>query len=94
MDFADRGTEDVYEGLNTKRARRTLPSELHGAAANLIDYIAAARSLKDLASPGAHLEKLVGDRAGQYSVRINQQYRVCFNWTEDGATDVEITDHH
>lgn len=57
--------------------------------------IDSADELRDLASPPANrLEALKGDRAGQYSVRINDQYRVCFRWENDGAYDVEITDYH
>jgi proteic killer suppression protein len=94
VEFADRGTEDIYDGLDTKRARRTLPAKLHAAAADLLDVLAAAQSLRDLASPGAHLEKLSRDRAGQHSVRINDQYRICFVWTKDGPADIEIVDYH
>jgi proteic killer suppression protein len=55
----------------------------------------AAESLKDLnAIPGNHLEKLSGDREGQFSVRINAQYRICFVWTDEGPADVEIVDYH
>lgn len=55
----------------------------------------AAENLADLrVPPGNRLEKLAGDRAGQYSVRINQQWRICFRWTEAGPEDVEIADYH
>ncbi len=55
----------------------------------------AAEVLADLrVPPGNRLEKLVGDRAGQYSIRINQQWRICFGWTDAGPEDVEITDYH
>ena len=55
----------------------------------------AAEVLADLrVPPGNRLEKLVGDRAGQYSIRINQQWRICFRWTDAGPEDVEITDYH
>lgn len=55
----------------------------------------AAETLGDLrVPPGNRLEKLTGDRAGQYSIRINQQWRICFRWTDAGAEDVEITDYH
>lgn len=55
----------------------------------------AAEFLADLrVPPGNRLEKLSGDRAGQYSIRINQQWRICFRWTDAGAEDVEITDYH
>ena len=55
----------------------------------------AAETLADLrVPPGNRLEKLVGDRAGQYSIRINQQWRICFSWTEGGPENVEIVDYH
>jgi proteic killer suppression protein len=55
----------------------------------------AAVDLSDLRSPpGNHLEKLTGDRIGQHSIRINDQFRICFVWTEEGPKEVEITDHH
>ncbi len=54
----------------------------------------SASSLKDLSLPGLRLEKLAGDRAGQYSIRINDQYRICFAWHAGSADDVEITDYH
>ncbi len=55
----------------------------------------AAEILADLrVPPGNRLEKLAGDRAGQYSIRVNQQWRICFRWTDAGAEDVEITDYH
>ena len=50
--------------------------------------------MRDLSLPGLRLEKLSGDREGQYSIRINDQYRICFEWRDDGAYDVEITDYH
>lgn len=54
----------------------------------------AATSLLDLSVPGLRLEKLSGDRAGQYSIRVNDQFRVCFHWRDGDAYDVEITDYH
>ena len=60
-----------------------------------LDQISQAVQLNDLRAPPAnHLEKLKGDREGQYSIRINDQYRVCFAWTDAGATNVEIADYH
>jgi proteic killer suppression protein len=57
--------------------------------------IDAAETLNDLrVPPGNRLEQLKGDRAGEYSLRINDQWRICFTWTSNGATDVEITDYH
>jgi proteic killer suppression protein len=59
-----------------------------------LDRLNAARSLNDLALPGQHLEKLVGVRKGQYSIRINDQYRVCFAWKNGDAYDVKVVDYH
>jgi len=57
--------------------------------------VIAARSLDDLRfPPGNRLEALKGDRRGQYSIRVNEQYRLCFEWTEDGATMIELVDYH
>jgi len=59
-----------------------------------LDLLGAATSLRDLSLPGLRLEKLSGDRSGQYSVRINDQFRICFAWRDGDAYDVEITDYH
>lgn len=94
VSFRDRGSEDIFEGNDTKVARRTLPVTLHRRGARALDQLNAAVSLRSLALPGLRLEKLKGNRAGQYSIRINEQYRVCFRWSEAGAEDVEIVDYH
>ncbi|MGD2124009.1 MAG: type II toxin-antitoxin system RelE/ParE family toxin [Gemmatimonadota bacterium] len=92
--FKDRGTEDIFDGEDSKAARKTLPSNLHKRAGQTLDQLSAAVSLNSLSLPGLRLEKLKGDRAGQHSIRINDQYRVCFRWTERGAESVEIVDYH
>jgi len=95
VSFRDKGTEDVYDGEDTKAARRTCPSEILGVDCRKLDMINAAAKLGDLRVPRSnHLEKLGKDRVGQHSIRINDQYRVCFVWGEQGAEDVEITDYH
>ena len=95
MGFADQGTEDVYDGVDSKAARKTCPSSIRVIASRKIDYIVHAKSLDDLRfPPGNRLEALAGSRAGQYSIRINDQYRICFRWTDGGATDIEIVDYH
>ena len=94
VSFKDRGTEDIFDGTNSKAARKTLPSHLHARAGRTLDQLSAAVSLDSLSLPGLRLEKLKGDRVGQHSIRINDQYRVCFRWTEAGAADVEIVDYH
>jgi proteic killer suppression protein len=94
VSFAEGGTEDVYHGRNTKASRATLPRELHEIAGKKLDQLDAAPSLRSLRLPGLRLEKLRGARAGQFSVRINDQYRICFRWTDRGPAEVEITDYH
>ena len=70
-------------------------SSIAAVASRKLDQLHAANQLADLrAPPGNRLEVLVGDRAGHHSIRINDQYRLCFMWKEDGPHDVEITDYH
>jgi toxin HigB-1 len=93
--FANKGAEDVFDGVDSKAARAMCPRSLHKIARRKLEQLNAAASLDDMrAPPGNMLEKLRGDRAGQHSVRVNQQYRVCFMWTAQGAVDVEIVDYH
>ena len=93
--FADLGTEDVYNGMNTSAARRACPQALWSVAFRKLDQIDAAVELRDLAlPPGNRLEALRGSREGQHSIRVNDQYRICFRWTESSADEVEITDYH
>lgn len=95
ISFRDRATEDVYDGLDTKGARRALPRNLWGIAVRKMDQLDAVTRLDQLrVPPGNRLEALKGDRKGQQSIRINEQYRICFVWTESGPEDVEITDYH
>ncbi len=93
--FANTGTEDIYEGTNSAAARRLLPRDLWKVAFRKLDQIDAASTIDDLrVPPGNRLEILMADREGQFSIRINDQYRICFGWTEFGAKDVEIVDYH
>ncbi|WP_420456670.1 type II toxin-antitoxin system RelE/ParE family toxin [Rubrivirga sp.] len=93
--FADGASQDVFDGVDSKRARKALPSALRAVAQRRLDYLDSARALADLrAPPGNRLHALVGDRAGQHAIRINDQYRICFVWTDAGPSDVEITDYH
>ncbi|MCS6843522.1 MAG: type II toxin-antitoxin system RelE/ParE family toxin [Caldilineales bacterium] len=92
--YRDDGTRDIAENINSKAARRTLPLNLHQAARRRLAALDAMTSLNDLSPfPGWRLEQLKGDRAGQYSVRINDQYRICFEWDGIDALNVEITDY-
>jgi proteic killer suppression protein len=93
--FADKGTEDVFNGTNSKAASKTLPSNLHQVAQRKLDSLNFAARLGDLRIPPANrLEALKGDRKGQHSIRINDQYRICFRWVNENAEDVKITDYH
>lgn len=89
--FKDSETEKIY---NLTRSRR-LPSDIQQTALRKLRMINNARTINDLRVPPANrLEKLVGSRAGQYSIRINDQWRICFDWQEDNAYNVEIVDYH
>jgi proteic killer suppression protein len=92
--FKDRGTEDIFNGVNSKKARSSLPADLTAVARRKLSQIQAARSLDDLRLPGNHLEALKGDRAGQWSIRINGQYPVCFIPEGSSFRAVEIVDYH
>jgi proteic killer suppression protein len=93
--FADKGTEDIFDGVGSREARAACPSGLWAVARRKLTQINRVGELAELAvPPGNHLERLKGDRAGQHSIRINDQYRVCFRWKAGYADDVEITDYH
>lgn len=97
--FRDRATRAIYEGReasgkDAKRARSRLPTQLWERARAKLDMLDAASRPQDLATPSNHLESLSGDREGQYSIRINDQYRICFEWEDDDAERVEIVDYH
>jgi proteic killer suppression protein len=93
--FKNKATEDIFNGENSKVARSLCPQSLWRIAFRKLDQLDSAESVEDLqVPPGNHLEQLKGDRAGQHSIRINRQYRICFIWTEIGADDVEIVDYH
>ena len=89
--FRDRITEAVFNGESPKG----FPADLVKVARRKLRYLNAADDLGDLRSPpGNRLEALAGDRKGQHSIRINDQFRVCFVWTPEGPADVEIVDYH
>ena len=93
--FFNKGTEDIFDHRMSKEARRTCPKELWSIAQRKLDQLNAVVSLGSLRlPPGNRLELLKEDRTGQYSIRINDQFRICFVWTEDGPERVEITDYH
>lgn len=95
VSFRNVGTEDIFNGRQTKAARRTCSSLLWKIAMRKLDQIDSAVRLDDLqVPPGNRLERLHGSRAGQCSIRVNDQYRICFAWTDAGAEQVEIVDYH
>jgi proteic killer suppression protein len=88
--FKDEDTRELYERGSNKRW-----ASIQGVARRKLDQIEASINLSDLrVPPGNRLEPLKGDRKGRYSIRINDQYRICFIWRVDGAYEVEITDYH
>ena len=93
--FADRGTEDIFNRRGSRQARHTCPQPVWDVARRKLDMLSAAVSLASLRlPPGNALEALKGERQGQYSLRINDQFRLCFVWTVDGPAAVEIVDYH
>jgi proteic killer suppression protein len=89
--FRDRATEAVFSGETPKG----FPADLAKVARRKLRYLNAAATLGDLkAPPGNRLEALTGNRKGQHSIRINDQFRVCFVWTVEGPSEVEIVDYH
>jgi proteic killer suppression protein len=95
VSFYDQGTEDVLNRKDTKAARKVCPKNLWRIAQRKLDQLNAAVSLESLSVPPSNrLEALRGDRGGQHSIRINDQYRLCFVWTSEGPERVEITDYY
>lgn len=93
--FSGEGTADIFNRKRTKKARQICPQRLWQVAQRKLDQLNAAVSLGSLQiPPGNRLEALGGDRQGQQSIRINEQYRLCFVWTSEGPEQVEISDYH
>jgi len=93
--FRDRGTEDIFDGADTAAARRTCPRDVWPVARRKLDQMNRVRDLLELAiPPGNRLERLRANRSGQHSIRINDQFRLCFRWEAGDAYEVEITDYH
>ena len=93
--FKNKGTEDINYGKVTKDALRILPKELHRKAQIKLARLGAVTSMQDLLEiRGNRFEALKGNRKGQYSIRINEQYRICFRWENENALDVDIVDYH
>jgi toxin HigB-1 len=89
--FRDKKTEAVFNG----RCPKGFQADVFKVARRKLGILDAAISLNVLRSPpGNRLEELLGNREGQHSIRVNDQFRICFRWTDAGAEDVEITDYH
>ncbi|MCY3506965.1 MAG: type II toxin-antitoxin system RelE/ParE family toxin [Chloroflexi bacterium] len=89
--FRDRDAERLFNGQPVRR----LPGDIQRRGRMRLQRVVAATVLSDLRVPPSHrLQALRGDRRGQHSVRINDQWRICFRWTEQGATEIEIVDYH
>jgi len=90
-DFRDRETEKIWSGEGSRR----LPRDIQQVARRKLRMLNSAKALQDLRVPPANrLEALKGDRRGQHSIRINDQWRICFVWQDGNAGAVEITDYH
>lgn len=93
--FKNQATEDIFNGKDSKQARKVCPQILWKVAARKFDQLDSVIDIDELRIPPSNkLEKLIGKRKGQHSIRINDQYRNCFIWTEQGPTNVEIADYH
>ena len=89
--FKDALTKQIFEGVIVKG----LPSDIERRAIIKLTMVEAATGINELATPPSnHLEKLKGDRAGQWSVRVNDRYRICFKWHKDRAWEIEFVDYH
>lgn len=93
--FRNKGTEDIFNGKNTKEARKICPQNLWNIASRKLDQLDSVQAIEELRiPPGNMFESLRGNRKNEYSIRINDQYRICFKWSEIGPNTVEITDYH
>jgi proteic killer suppression protein len=93
--FKNGETEAIFNGKQTKAALKICPVDLWRTAQRKLDQLDSVLMLEELRIPPSnHLEALSGDRAGQFSIRINRQYRICFLWTASGPAEVEIVDYH
>jgi len=95
VSFKNQATEDIFNGKSSKNARKLCPQSLWKVARRKLDQLDSVLNIDELkVPPGNRLESLSENRKGEFSIRINEQYRVCFKWSESGPFDVEITDYH
>lgn len=95
VSFKDEGTRDIFLGHDSAQARRTCPSILWKRAVRKLEILNEAKGVAEVRKPpGNRLEQLQGNRRGTYSIRINEQYRLCFRWDDAWPEDVEIVDYH
>ncbi|WP_252177943.1 type II toxin-antitoxin system RelE/ParE family toxin [Endozoicomonas sp. 4G] len=93
--FKDKATADIFNGKASRLARKVCPQSLWRIAARKLDQLDSVLILDELkVPPGNCLEALTRDRKGQHSIRINDQYRICFRWGNKGPENVEVTDYH
>ncbi len=93
--YRNSATEDIFNGVASKVALKLCPRSIWEVVARKLDQLDSVIALDELkVPPGNRLEMLKGDRKGQYSIRINNQFRICFIWTDHGPAEVEITDYH
>ena len=94
ISFGDKATSDLFNGISSRWVRK-LPNQIHETALYKLDVINAAQNIDDLKSPpGNRLELLKGDLNGFHSIRINSQWRLCSQWQNGNAFEVEIVDYH
>lgn len=93
--FKNLATEDIFYGRSTVSSRKLLPISLLKVASRKLDQLDSVNILEELkVPPGNRFEALYGDRLGEYSIRINKKYRICFKWGNQTPYDVEITNYH
>ena len=93
--FGNTGTEDIFNGKDTRAARSLCPVSLWRLVARKLERLDSIEYLQEFrVPPGNRLEALRGNRRGQHSIRINDQYRICFTWTDAGPQNIEVVDYH
>jgi len=95
VSFKGQATEDIFNGINSRAARKACPGTLWRIVSRKLDQLDSVQVLEELkVPPGNRLEKLSGNRKTEHSIRINEQYRICFIWGKSGPKNVQVTDYH